>query len=364
MGRSVLTLLLGYLVIFNIISSNINKTGVTAQSNLYEWYEKAVAKNIAESGSNMILGKLSHFGDWRGSKTNLTIGNGLITSASAISDTSLAEFGIRIHSYSNYNGCVDSSVVYTAVIGFAPLGVRAGITANAPVTILGNLHVDGRDHDKNGNLIPNSGTLCISTTSTISHSGSAEVSGTDSTGADDSFLDKNDDISHISETGADWEGGFPTTPDEVMGGIDADYPNGTLKAIAQSGYNGSQYVTNPSSLSFPLSGVTYVEMGSGMTWQSIDFGNSSGILVVCNSWTNSVIKTLNNGTFTGLIIADDIDKIHCDIIGAVVVLGTTPSGNCIGNGQGNILYCSEVLRGVSKGYPGVECDLDVISWVY
>jgi hypothetical protein len=48
--------------------------------------------------------------------------------------------------------------------------------------------------------------------------------------------------------------------------------------MAQSGKNGGQYTTNPGTLTFPLAGVTYVELPNGGLWQSIDFQNSSGVL--------------------------------------------------------------------------------------
>ncbi len=106
-------------------------------------------------------------------------------------------------------------------------------------------------------------------------------------------------------------------------------------------------------LTFPLSGVTYVEMGVGQTWQSMSFGTSTGILVVHNATTSSIIKNLNSGIFKGLLIADDVDKIHCDILGAVVVLtSSSPSGNCIGNVSGHVKYCSAFLTQVSSGISG------------
>ena len=127
------------------------------------------------------------------------------------------------------------------------------------------------------------------------------------------------------------------------------YAEGALKTIAQSGLNGSQYVTDPANLTFPLSGVTYAELPSGTPWQAVDFGNSSGILVVHNATTDAVVKNLNTGTFNGLIIADDLVHIHNTILGAVIALTPTPSeGNCIGNGNGDVLYSSETIQAITQ----------------
>ena len=134
--------------------------------------------------------------------------------------------------------------------------------------------------------------------------------------------------------------------------------------MAQSGANGSQYVTDPSNLTFPLSGVTYVELASGSTWQSIALGASTGVLVVHNSSVNAKIKNLNSGTFTGLIIADDIEKIHTTVIGAVVSLTASPTGNCVGNGNGEILYSSAVLTQASSVSSGTSgSGFSVVSWL-
>ena len=228
--------------------------------------------------------------------------------------------------------------------------VRGAVSASSNLASLGTLTVDGRNHDEDGVLISpgGSGTFAISTTQTFNQGGSSYVGGTDSGGTDHAPA-LPADPSVIEENFA---GTVPTTPDEVMGGDDKGWPEGSLKSIAQSGLNGGQYVTDPSNLTFPLSGVTYVELptsGPGQTWQSIDFGSppnhSSGVLVVHNSATNAMIKDLMTGTFKGLLIADDVDKVHSNYNGAVFVLTTAPSGgNCLGNGTGTIVYGLQALE--------------------
>jgi len=237
-----------------------------------------------------------------------------------------------------------------------PLNVRGSIVAAGPVGTLGTLTVDGRDHDINGTLIPNSGMLGISTQSTYQQSGASKVGGTYS-GVD--YSPSKDPSPLVIETDADWsaQGGFPDTPDKVV-----RLPEGTLKSIAQSGKNGSQYVTDPSLLTFPLSGVTYVELAPGASWSGIDFGVSSGILVVHNTATNAIMTNLNKGTFRGLILADDLIHIHTTIIGAIINLTSAPSeGNCIGNGSGSVLYSQEAITAaISSTGPTISMK----SWFY
>ncbi|MFQ5962240.1 MAG: hypothetical protein ACE5MG_12670 [Candidatus Methylomirabilales bacterium] len=228
------------------------------------------------------------------------------------------------------------SRIIEAVVRFPyPPGVKGAVTTNGSTATSGALVTDGRDHDSNGVVIANTGTYGVFTASTyIQTCCDSNVGGTDTTGTDHIPTNPGDP-SVIVENSTD---PMPTTPDEVMG-----LSAGELKAIAMSGINSSQYVTDPTTLTYPLSGVTYVEIPSGDTWfpPTID---GSGILIVHNSTTDAVVKNLNAGTFKGLLIADDIVHIHADIIGAVISLTpSSSSGNVIGNGSGRILYSRQAL---------------------
>jgi hypothetical protein len=62
------------------------------------------------------------------------------------------------------------------------------------------------------------------------------------------------------------------------------------------------------------------------------------------------MKNLNSGTFKGLIIADDVVHIHTNIIGGLICLSPAPSeGNCIGNGNGSVLYSTEAITAATGG---------------
>jgi type IV pilus assembly protein PilX len=218
-------------------------------------------------------------------------------------------------------------------------GIRGAVTANYNVGTLGTMTVDGRDHDINGNLIsPATGLLGVSTRGAITEGGNSMIGGMTPGGTDvaptktGTFGPPATGWASACEQNATWTA--PTTPDAALG-----WPAGTLKKIAQSGAAGSRYVTDPASLTLPLSGVTYVELASGTSWDSADFGNSTGILIVHNSDTNAMMTNTNAGTFKGVIIVDDLVHVHNNIIGAAINLTSNPSaGNCIGNGTGNILY--------------------------
>ncbi|MFQ5804639.1 MAG: PilX N-terminal domain-containing pilus assembly protein [Candidatus Methylomirabilales bacterium] len=255
--------------------------------------------------------------------------------------------------FQNATSSIEATVQNLVVL---PPGARAAVTTNGPAKTNGNITIDGRNHDMDGNLIPDSGTYSIFTADTYTQSGNSHVGGTD-TGGNDHAPDRPGDPSVIVEN---YSGSMPTTPDEVMGGAAAGYPEGTLKSMAQSGANGSQYVSDPANLSSPLSGVTYVELPCGDTWQPTDV-DGSGILVVHNACTDAVIKNLNFGTLKGLLIADDIVHIHTTIIGAVVSLTTGPSsGNVLGNGSGEVLFSGQAIANAIGG--GGSQSYSILAW--
>jgi hypothetical protein len=154
-------------------------------------------------------------------------------------------------------------------------------------------------------------------------------------------------------------GGYPTSPDSAMGGSANGYPEGTLKTLAQSGISGSQYVTDPTVLSYPLRGITYVELPAGTVWAgktgALVYG--SGIVVVHNSAHNAAVKNLTgisgSGTFVGIIIADDIVHLHSEVIGAIIELTAYPSeGSCIGNSNGSLYFSRQAIADAINSFAG------------
>jgi len=240
--------------------------------------------------------------------------------------------------------------------------VNAAITTNNDILTLGNLTVDGRDHTLDGTLIPGEGTLGIWTTNTFTRGGASKVGGT-YLGVDYVPSKKNPEP-NIMASNQTWPSGVtPNSPEEVM----KDLPFSiTLEEYAKSGDWESQYVTDPSLLTYPLKGVTYVELPSGESWIDANI-EGSGVLIVHNDQVNAIIKNTYNN-FTGLIIADDIIHLHSTIIGAVISLTQNPSeGNTIGNSDGFVLYSKEALgTSLSKVRPRnfgfAKNRLDVKHW--
>jgi len=257
-------------------------------------------------------------------------------------------------------GTYDEKQKYTTVYaalpekGYVPDATMAGISANSPVSTNGNFIIDGRNHDINGVLIDDAGTEGLWTTSSFTQGGSSKVGGTDD-GSDIEPYSSADTT--VFKTGQSYFGGvYPSTPDEVLGGASEGFTGGVAKTMAISGDNGGQYVTDPSFLTFPLSGITYVELPSGTEWNPANI-QGSGVLIVHNATVDAKVKNVNSSPFTGLFIVDDIMHIHADIIGALVCLSPTPSeGNVLGNGNGSVLYSSAAVMNATYSATGKESD--------
>jgi hypothetical protein len=365
---------MGFIVIWQMIAHNLTQLGTAASVHLYDTYSQTQALTLAESGAHAVIARLSHYGIWRGERTQVPFSGGTYT-AGAVDDSTLGPFGVKVYSIGQSQDFRDTVEVRLIVTAMKPVEMPAGVTANTNVAANGGMTIDGRDHDVNGNVIPNSGTWAISTT-TITELQANTWLGSTKNDIDHGLMRENDpamDEANFVQTGIVWPDGFPVTPDLVMGGEPAGYPDGTLKKIAKSGLEGSQYVgsetnppTGPNDLNWPLQGVTYVELGLGQSWLSVDFGSDSrGILVVHNATTTSEIKNLNSGTFRGLVIADDISHVHGDVIGAVIVLtDNPPSGNVVGNGGGSVMYSSKVIQIYTTALPGVKANMSIMGWYY
>ncbi|MBI4536294.1 MAG: hypothetical protein HY708_08445 [Ignavibacteriae bacterium] len=348
-GRALLITLAGIITLSATVFLNVTSSSSDISSNADGYFMRQTAQNIAQSGVNMALRQLADNRIWRTGFTMLDVFGGKLT-VTLIDTFFTGKAAVKITStgITNYNRPEEKRATSIAFAqrGSIPPTVKAAITTNNPVKTLGTLIVDGRDHTAAGSLIGGQGTLGIWTTQTLSQSGSSKIGGTYE-GTD--YAPSKPANPNTIATGQVWPGGYPGTPDSVLGGSSLGFPEGTLKAIAQSGIGGSQYVTNPSLLTFPLQGVTYVELPSGGTWQSMNL-DGTGILIVHNNWKNAAMKNLNSGTFTGLLIADDVIHIHTIIIGALVALSPNPSqGNCIGNGSGQVLYSGDAILNATGG---------------
>lgn len=341
MGQSSIIMVVTLAIVFTIVTINSEKRIAEVTNSAISYFSENTSQNICNSATEMLLTKIADDVDYRSNRqVSQNMLNGDVTYT--VTDTVInSEDRIKIRVVANYYGEKTENIIIASIPenGFIPASVKAATTTNNNIRTLGSLKIDGRDHDKTGNLIVGgNGTLGVWTTGTLRQSGNSKIGGADSTSDYSPTKPAN---SNIIQTSQVWSGGYPDSPDKVMGGVDLGFAEGYLKSVALSGSNGSQYVTNPSHLTYPLSGITYVEISS--TWNSANI-TGSGILIVHNSSANATIKTCR-GNFSGLVIADDIDKVHGTIIGGLIGLTSSPaSGNCIGNGNGDILFSREAIK--------------------
>ena len=363
MSRFILIIVLGGFITYSITSLTQNKNVTQATENSVNNYSQTKARNIVNSTIQMFMSQVADDLDWRVPNPvtkNIFDGQATYTVTDTIFD---GEDLIKFSVTSKVFGRTKKVDVYAKPLDPFPSGVEsnAAITANNDILTLGNLTVDGRDHNIDGSVVPGEGTYAIWTTKTYSQSGASKVGGTHL--SIDHVPSKNPDPNIIASNQS-WPGGFPpNSPEDVI----KDLPfNITLEEYAKSGDWGSQYVNDPGLLTYPLKGVTYVELPSGDSWINANI-DGSGILIVHNEQVDAIIKNTSNN-FIGLLIADDIIHLHSTIIGAVISLTQNPSGgNTIGNSNGFILYSKEALanslRSVRpRNFGFAKNRLDVKHW--
>jgi hypothetical protein len=350
MARFLLILILGTFITFGIANITLNENVTRGTENAADNYSLTKARNIANSTAEMIFSNLGDNINYRVNSpaTNSVFGG---TSTYTVQDAFFdGDSLIKISIQSTYHNSSKPITVYTLKNlkspDFMPPGIKGAITTNNEVMTNGTITIDGRDHTMMaGTLIPQKGTFGIWTTDMYDHKGGSKIGGTFYlAGLGNDIAPTSVGYMPVVAEYQTYPGGFPTTPEQVMGG---GYPPGILKVIAKSGFYGSQYVTNTALLTYPLKGITYVELPSG-EWTDMSI-EGSGILIVHNNSVNALMKNLNTGTFRGLIIADDIVHIHGTIIGALVSLTVSPSeGNSIGNGTGFVLFSKEAILAASE----------------
>lgn len=345
-GRAIIIVVTGIIIISSIIFYNIEASSTRITANFNDYYLRQSAQNIAQSGVNLALRQLGVNRAWRTGFTNLTMLSGVVNVSArdtlyhgvnsiVIQSSGTVEKGSNLETQA-------VSIAYTYFPpAFKPIMVKGLITLNASNQVNGNIDLDARDHDLNGNVIAGQGTFAISTTGgSFSLGGSSRAGGT--VGGIDFGLSSPAGPGVIQVNQPPPVGGYPSSVDSAIGGPANGYPDGTLKAIAQSGVAGSQYVTNPANLKYPLQGVTYVELPAGGTFIPPWPITGSGIFVIHNAAKNATLKNLD-GSFTGLLVADNIDHLHGNFLGAIIGLTTAPSGNVIGNGNAVLKYSGAAI---------------------
>lgn len=342
MGRLVLILLLGSILIFGVISITVNRSTTDATSTTADYYKDITARNICNSMIQMAMSQLADSSSWRVATTASKSMFGGIAYYT-VKDTAVAgDSLIKISVTSNFSGLTRTITTYVKFTqGWVPAVVRGAFTANSSLNqTISDMIIDGRDHDLSQNVIPNSGVYGVSSGTSFTNIQNAQIGGTKN-GVD--YPPQYPENPNSVEQNYSWGGTFPTTPDAILG-----YSEGTLKGIAQSKVNGSQYATTPGGVTYPVKGVTYIEPPGGTEYK-VDFGKqqNSGIFVVYNSSRTSRIKQLKSTLpFQGLIIGDYMFHIHMDILGAMILLSPNLelSKVCNGNQDHWVYYSSAAIK--------------------
>ncbi len=362
-GRAVILLVVGIIVIAGTIIHRIEAASETLVENSVGYYKRQTARNLAQSGVNLALRHLGNDSSWRTTGWTFTMMKGSVTVQVFDTGSYLGVTpAIGIRSTGVYYDTIRISTAYCYFPpAIVPSFVRGLLTLNSMNQVNGSIIIDARDHDTAGVVIPGQGTYAAWTTGpSFSISGSAALGGTAG------GIDYPPPPSGIANPGIVLLNqvvpppGYPGTPDSIFGGASTGYPEGTLKAIAQSGMAGSQYTTNPSTIRMPLSGVTYVEMPIGSPVWTPAAITGSGILIVHNTAKTACIKGAQ-GTFRGIVLSDDITNLHGTIMGAIMGMTTFPAGNILGNGGAQVQFSRQAIKLATKVFSN-GAQPNVIAW--
>jgi len=362
MSRFILIIVLGAFITYSITSLTQNKNVTQATENSVDNYAQTKARNVANSTVQLLMSQVADDYSWR---VTTPVTKQIFDGEATYTVTDETFDGEDLIKFSVTSIVCDDTMkvdVYAKPMDYS-LGFIAPATVSTSnnVSTLGDITIDGRNHKADGTLIPGEGTYGIWTTGTYTQSGSSEIGGT-YMGTD--YVPSNPADPNIIAENQTWPGGItPTTPEEMF----TNLPNGfSLKEYAKSGTGGSQYVTDPSLLSHPLSGVTYVELPSGDSWTSADI-EGSGLLIVHNDSLDAIL-TNTKDNFAGIIIGDDIIHLQSNIIGAVISITENPSaGNTIGNSGFSVLHSKQVLQNTlmeikPRNFGFAQNRLDVKHW--
>lgn len=369
-GKAIIIVVSGVIIISATIMYNIEASSTRIVANYVDYYMRQSAQNVAHAGINLSMQKLRGDRTWRAGFSNLQTMGGSVSVR--LSDVTYANFNcVEVFSVGkmDYNSSQSRRDTAIAYVYFpprmVPFGVRGLISLNGPNQVNGNIIIDGRDHDIDGNLVAGQGTFGIWTTSPtfIQMAGANEIGGTVA-GID--FAPGNP--ANPIVIARNQPGPVPLTPDSVFGGTSSGFPEGTLKAVAQSGVGGSQYVTDPAQLKTDgngavlCNGVTYVELPSSSPQNTWAAGKilGSGILIVHNSARNAVFKNAD-GNFRGVIIADDAVNLHGIVNGAIITFTTASSGNVLGNGNARINFSRQAIQS-AVGFLANGSQMNIVAW--
>jgi len=354
MARYIMIIVLGGMFTFGISNISQNSTVNQGTQNVVDNFSSSRAHDIASSMTDILMMRIANNVEYR-VKTevpeDLFGGEATYT----VEDTFFeGDSLVKVKVAAEYNDVTKTIIAYTQkpTDGWVPPVIRGAWTANSNLNnTISDMFIDGRDHDLDLNLIPTTGVYGVSTSTAFTNIEDAAIGGTNN------YVDYPmtfPEVPEVIEENYNWDGGFPESPDEILG-----YPEGTLKAAALSGEYGSQYRINPpmegkyiDGLTYPLSGVTYIEITNGKEYEiEIQQNDNSGILVFHNDDRTSRVKGIkfdkdnSDGQFTGLLVGDYTFHHHIDILGSVLLLSPNleEDKNCKGNKDHWVYYSSEAI---------------------
>ena len=344
MKRTMIIFAIGAILVYTIISVTSNENPSKSRENIVDEHSHTNAHDIASSMVDVILERIAKDSDYRVKSPKTEYLKGGTVTYTAQNTNYKGESLVKIVSSAKYNGFTKTVITYSKRPGegWVPQYVRAALTANGPLNnTIGDMLIDGRNHDLNGNIIPKTGVYGISTSVEFQDDNNASIGGTkDGIDYPISFSVN----PKVIEENYNWGNTFPKSPDEILG-----YPEGTLKKFAKGGVNGSIYTTNPVDLERRiLSGVTYLELPSGSDGKiMLPRGIHKGILIVHNAASDSRIVeiTLEQGEFRGLIIGDYMFHFHIDVLGSIILLSPNleQEDNCDKSSDHQVFFSSETI---------------------
>lgn len=277
----------------------------------YKIGDQSKAFYAAEAGAYRMLHELNSGG---GSSVSGTLATGTYSGSYS---AAYSDVNSQITSIGTVGGLSRTVSVRTRAI---PNGVGGAVTVNSSVTTSGNIVIDGREYDQNGNLTGDPGVVGISAAGIVTQSGSSLIGGAGIAPSSPALAGSLEESVNP----------FPSTaPWDILG-------------VSEAWFNANIPVqTTPPPENF--SGIYYYEPPGSGIWNSVELGNSSGILIVHNSTNTATMKNIH-GTFKGLIISDQVVHVNgeAEIYGALVT--TNAVGNALGNGDCLIGYSSEILN--------------------
>jgi len=364
MAKYLLILVLGAMVTFGVSNITQNNTVGRGTQNSVDNFSINHARVVASSMGDILIMRLANDVSYRVNTQPTEYLNGGEATYSVEDTFFEGDSLVKITVNAEFNGVEKTITSYVGnpTEGWVPPVIRGAWTANANINnTISDMYIDGRDHDLNLNIIPTTGTYGVSTSTTFTNVENAAIGGTNNK---IDYPMTYPEVPEVIEENYDWGENFPETPDEILG-----WPEGTLKTAAQSGEFGSQYLYNPGKvkigkkwfidgLTYPLSGVTYIEMtNSSAVELMLEQTGNSGIIVIHRDGEGdakiSGIKYdagTSDGLFTGLLVTDYSFHHHIDILGAVLMLSPNleTEKNCNGNADHWVKYSSEVIESSTK----------------